>query len=196
MNQFKKTFYTNRVWRYQGLKKIGQEIGGRDIPSVANSMLSEFPLTVTVTTQRSSLFCFLCAYVNFRLTLLFLPLLLSSSLSQGVVPVRHQLPRREAQQPRRVGDQTGNGAGKQFPGSDVPEKGLLHSRRVGQNLTFVTCFQPTSRKFIGVWENMSECIKSLKRSVASRPYNIYIYISILLIHTSGVLFFKAIVSVF
>lgn len=52
-----------------------------------------------------------------------------------MVPVRHQLPGGETQQPRRVGDQTGNGAGKQFIGGDVSEKGLLHCREVGLNLT-------------------------------------------------------------
>lgn len=69
--------------------------------------------------------------MNFRLTLfsLFFPSLHPSM--QGVVPVRHQLPGCKTQQPRRVGDQTGNGTGKQFIGGDVSEKGLLHSREVG-----------------------------------------------------------------
>lgn len=48
-----------------------------------------------------------------------------------MVPVGHQLPGREAQQPGGVGDQTGNGARKQFLGGAVPKEGLLHSRRVG-----------------------------------------------------------------
>lgn len=71
---------------------------------------------------------------------------------QGVVPVRHQLPSCETQQPRRVGDQTGNGTGKQFLGSDVPEKGLLHSRRVGLNLTYLPMFFYASS-----WEVHSFC---------------------------------------
>lgn len=58
-----------------------------------------------------------------------------------MVPVGHQLPGCEAQQPGCVGDQAGNGAGKQFIGGAVPKEGLLHSRRVGlKDKTFFCWF--------------------------------------------------------
>lgn len=149
-----------------GIKENRRENRGREIPSEANSILSKFPpLTVTMTTPLSFLFCFWCAYVNFGLTALCFFLHPSP---QGVVPVRHQLPSCETQQPRRVGDQTGNGTGKQFLGSDVPEKGLLHSRRVGLNLTYLPMFfMPAAGipSFIPFVQNISGCIKCLKGSV-------------------------------
>lgn len=133
-----------------------------------------------MTTWHSLPFCLWYACVNSRLTLLSLfspSLSLSLALCfflhpspQGVVPVRHQLPGCETQQPGCVGDQTGNGTRKQYVGSDVSEKGLLHSREVGWNLCVSCCFffvlfcqqlgSVPLFYFVLWW-----CIKCLERSV-------------------------------
>lgn len=63
-----------------------------------------------------------------------------SVYSQGVVPVRHELPGGEAQRPGGLGDQAGNGTRKQFAGGDVPEERLLHSDTVGNKLRFFVFF--------------------------------------------------------
>lgn len=113
-----------------GIKENQLENRGREILSEANSILGNVPLTLTVTIWLLSS-CFSRARLNSRLTSPSASLPLSHPSPQGVVPVRHQLPDCETEQPGSVGDQTGNGAGKQFLGSAVPKEGLLHSRRVG-----------------------------------------------------------------
>lgn len=114
-----------------GIKENQAENRGREILSEANSISGKVPLTPTVTIWHLPS-CFSRAHLNSGLTSPSASLPLSFHPSpQGVVPVGHQLPGCETQQPGSVGDQTGNGAGKQFLGGAVPKEGLLHSRRVG-----------------------------------------------------------------
>lgn len=62
-----------------------------------------------------------------------------------MVPVWHQLPGGEAQQPGGLGDQAGDGTRKQLAGGDVPEERLLHRVTVGSparrqpQLGFLSC---------------------------------------------------------
>lgn len=90
-----------------------------------------------------------------------------------MVPVRHQLPGCETQQPRRVGDQTGNGTGKQFAGSDVSEKDLLHGREVGLDLSHLLFLSSVSgweaHFFCAEYLTMHKMSEEVCDYAASRP---------------------------